>query len=252
VRGALEQSMDGHAERVVGRDELDPESLFLQQPLEAGSVEIYEMLWSVAQPESAHDASRHAAMVGCRYEHEPTRVKRVANSTKGVSHVGEMLDRLERGHDIPAIPIVQVIETAHGDVHVQVLTSPGRRGGGQLHPASLPALLARRHERETGAGTKLEERPRRSREAAEQGELALEIRSVELLVGEVVSVPDAAVAGKLKVVISAVDRAERVGGRDGVAPRETAGLALDDPPAMGIQDAVGAAAAEWALMGDLS
>ena len=157
--------------------ELDPESLFLEQPPESWLVEVHDVFGPVAQPESAHDPSADAAVIRRRQEHKAARMKRVADSTKRVSNVDKVLDRLERGHDIPAIPVVEVVEAAHGDVDARVLLSPRRRAAGQLHPAGLPALLARRRKRETRAGTELEERARRTRVAPEQRELALEIRS---------------------------------------------------------------------------
>lgn len=252
MRGALEQSMDGHTQRIVRADELDTEPLLLEQPLQAGLVEVHDVFWPVAQPESAHETSAHAAVVRRREEDKTTRVKRFANSTKRVSNVGEMLDRLERGHDIPLVLVTQVIEAAHGDVGARVLMGPRRRGAGQLHPANLPALLARRSKREARARAELEERARRTRVAPEQRELALEVGPIDRLVSEVVSVSDAGISRELKVVIRAVDRAKRVGRRDRIAPRETAGPAGDDPPAMRVHDAIGPAAAQWTGMGDQS
>jgi len=248
MRGTLDESVDRNEQRIVRSDELDAEPFLLEKSSKRTHVEVKKMLGPIRRPEPAQQTAIQTAVIRCRQKCHASRQQRATNATERVADVGDMLDRLESRDDIPALFIAQIFEATDVRLDAKLLTAPGHRRARELEPVGLPASVSCRREREARPGTELQQGPRWRRVAAKELELPSKIRAIQGGVREVVAVADPSVATQLEVVVGPIDREELLGRRDRIASDQPTAQTFDDPPAMQVQDAIRAAAAEWTRM----
>lgn len=251
MRGTLHESMDRNEQRIVRTDELDAEVLLLEKSSKRPHVEVEKMLWPVRRPEPAQQTTIQTAVIRCRQKCHASRQQGATNATERVADVRQMLDRLEGRDDIPATFVPQIVEAPDVHLDAKLLTAPGHRRARELESAGPPASISCRRERESRPGTELQQGPGWSRVVAKDLELPSEIRAIHGGVREVVAVADPSVATQLEVVVRPIDREELLGRRDRIASDQPTAQTFDDPPAVPVQDAIRAAAAEWTRMREI-
>ena len=248
MRGTLHKTMDRNEQRIVGADELDAEVLLLEKSSKRPHVEVEKMLGPIRRPEPAQQTTIQTAVIRCRQKCHASRHQRATNATERVADLRDMLDRLESRDDIPALFVAQIVEAPDVRLDAKLLTAPGHRRARELESVGLPASVSCRRERESRPRPELQQCPGWRRVAAKDLELPSKIRAIHRGVREVVAVADPSVATQLEVVVGPIDREELLGRRDRIASDQPTAETLDDPPAMHVQDAIRAAAAEWTRM----
>jgi hypothetical protein len=248
MRDTLHESMDRNEQRIVRTDELDAEPLLLEKSSKRPHVEVEKMLGPIRRPESAQQTTIQTAVIRCRQKRHASGQQRATNATERVADLREMLDRLESRDYIPALFVTQIVEAPDVHLDAKLLTAPGHRRARELESAGVPASVSCRRERESRPGTELQQGPGWRRVAAKDLELPSKIRAIHRGVCEVVAVADPSVATQMEVVIGPIDREELLGRRDRIASDEPTAQTFDNPPAMHVQDAIRAAAAEWTRM----
>ncbi len=248
MRGTLHKSMDRNEQRIVRTDELDAEVLLLEKSSKRPHVEVEKMLGPIRRPEPAQQTTIPTAVIRCRQKRHASGHQRATNAAERVADLRDVLDRLEGRDHIPALFVTQIVKAPDIHLDAKLLPTPGHRRAGELESAGLPASVSCRRDRESRPGTELEQRTGWRRVAAKDLELPPKIGPIHRGVREVVAVADPSVATQLEIVVGPVDREELLGRRDRIASDQPTAETLDDPPAMHVQDAIRAAAAEWTRM----